>query len=211
MIAAALELLASFTLLTLLVLAVRRSVAEIVGAEWAYALWLLPVVVPFLPPLPLLPAAAPAFTVVLPPMSLEAAPHAAAGQSGAWLQWLLALWAGGAAVFAIWQQSTYSAFMLHLGRDGRAADPPSYGGIRVVESEAVEGPVAVGVINRRIVVPLDFASRYTPAERRLALEHELVHHRRFDILWNWVGLAVVMANWFNPIAHIAFRAFRSYQ
>ena len=211
MIAGALELLVSFTLLTLLVLAVRRPIAQLVGAEWAYALWLLPVVLPFLPPIPLLASTAPAFTVVLPSVPMDAAPQAAARESGAWLQWLLALWAGGAAVFAIWQQSTYSAFMLHLGRDGRRADPPVYGGIKVIESEAVEGPVAVGVINRRIVVPLDFASRYTPAERRLALEHELVHHRRLDILWNWLGLSIVTANWFNPVAHIAFRAFRSDQ
>ena len=39
-----------------------------------------------------------------------------------------------------------------------------------------------GVIERRIVLPGDFSRRYNPVERRLALEHELVHHKRGDIM-----------------------------
>ena len=208
MIAAALEIALSSALLMLLVLAVRRPMAELFGAEWAYALWLLPVIVPFLPPLPSL-TPEPAFTLRLPPVSGGTAQ--VASSSGEWLLLVLALWGGGAAVFAIWQQSTYSAFMLHLGPQGRAAIPPSYGGIKVVESDAVEGPVALGIVNRRIVVPTDFATRYSAIEQRLALEHELVHHRRFDLVWNWVALGMLTFNWFNPIAHFAFRAFRADQ
>ncbi len=210
MIAWAIETILSTTILMLLVLACRKPVAQLFGAEWAYALWLLPVVVPLLPELPSL-SAEPAFTLLLPPVDGVGAPAAApagGGTAGEWLLLLLAAWAGGAAFFAIWQQSAYSAFMLHLGPQGRAAIPPSYGGIKVVESDAVEGPVALGVFNRRIVVPLDFGTRYSAAEQRLALEHELIHHRRFDILWNWVALGMVTLNWFNPIAHFAFRAFR---
>lgn len=207
MILFALEAMLSATLLMLLVLAVRRPVTEMFGAEWAYALWLLPVIVPLLPA----PEAAPAFTLLLPPVGAEAAPAEGAGASAEWLLLLLALWGGGAAFFAIWQQSTYSAFMLHLGPQGRTAVPPSYGGIKVVVSDAVDGPIALGVFNRRIVVPLDFAARYSAAEQRLALEHELVHHRRLDLVWNWLALAMLTLNWFNPIAHFAFRAFRTDQ
>jgi hypothetical protein len=119
---------------------------------------------------------------------------------------LLALWAGGAAVFISWQQASYGAFMLSLGREGRRADPPEFGGIPVVESESVDGPMAVGFLQRRIVVPLDFATRYSPSER-----HELVHHRRGDLWWNLGALIVLTVNWFNPIAHFAFRAFRADQ
>ena len=210
MIAWALELVLSASLLMLLVLAVRKPVASLFGAEWAYALWLLPVLVPLLPPLPAL-TPGPVFTVLLPPVGGGAAPAEAPTSSGEMLLLLLALWGGGAAFFAIWQQSTYSAFMLHLGPQGRTAVPPSYGGIKVIESDAVEGPVALGIFNRRIVVPVDFGTRYSAAEQRLALEHEFIHHRRLDLVWNWVALGMLTLNWFNPIAHIAFRAFRADQ
>lgn len=212
-----LQSMVAATLLMVLVLAVRRPVAELFGAQWAYALWLLPVLVPLLPPVPsILPAAAAPVTIIIPDMAAAgaaaSAPAPDGGNSGADLiLMLLALWAGGAIAFAAWQQSTYSAFMLHLGPGGRSAQPPSFGGIRVIESDAVDGPVAVGLFRRRIVVPEDFLTRYSDAERRLALEHELVHHRRFDLLWNWIGLGLLTINWFNPIVHIAFRAFRADQ
>jgi beta-lactamase regulating signal transducer with metallopeptidase domain len=214
MIGWAIEAMVGSTLLMLLVLAVRRPVTRWFGAEWAYALWLLPVLRLVIPPLPANPLPVSTVTVVMPVMERLATPApaaVAAGGSGEWLAVLLAIWAGGAAIFAIWQQSTYSAFQLHLGPDATPADPPIYGGIRVVESDAVDGPIAVGLVDRRIVVPLDFAIRYTAGERRLALEHELIHHRRFDLWWNFVALFVLALNWFNPIAHFAFRAFRADQ
>ena len=74
-----------------------------------------------------------------------------------------------------------------------------------------QGPLALGVLDRRIVVPGRFLQRYNPGERRLALEHELVHHRRGDIWWNLAALLVLALNWFNPVAWLAFRAFRSDQ
>jgi beta-lactamase regulating signal transducer with metallopeptidase domain len=217
MIAWMLDAMVAATLLMVLVLAVRRPVAELFGAGWAYALWLLPLLVPLLPPMPsLLPIAAAPVTIIIPELSMHDAVATAAAASqptgSAELLWtLLAIWAGGAVAFGAWQQSTYSAFMLHLGPEGRSAEPPSFGGIRVVESDAVDGPVAVGLFQRRIVVPLDFLTRYSDTERRLALEHELVHHRRLDLLWNWIGLGFLTLNWFNPIVHIAFRAFRADQ
>ncbi|HEY1145418.1 MAG TPA: M56 family metallopeptidase, partial [Allosphingosinicella sp.] len=214
MIGWAIEAMVGSTLLMLLVLAVRRPVTRWFGAEWAYALWLLPVLRLVIPPLPTNPLPVSTVTVVMPVMESLATPApaaVAAGGSGEWLAVLLAIWAGGAAIFAIWQQSTYSAFQLHLGPDATPADPPLYGGIKVVESDAVDGPIAVGLLDRRIVVPLDFAVRYHAGERRLALEHELIHHRRFDLWWNFIALFVLALNWFNPIAHFAFRAFRADQ
>lgn len=215
MIAWAVDALIGASLLMLLVLAVRIPVARLFGAGWAYALWLLPLLRLFLPPIDLfgsdLASALPRYTmVVIPAMGGEAAVPAAEAAGTSLLPFLLALWAGGAAVFAMWQQSAYSAFLLSLGT-ARRADPPYHGGIPVVESEVVDGPLAVGILNRRIVVPPDFHARYGPAERRLALDHELVHHRRGDIVWNMAALAVLALNWFNPIAHIAFRAFRTDQ
>ncbi len=154
---------------------------------------------------------------VIPP---DAAFIPAAGESAATTpspdgpgQWvpLLALWAGGAAAFIIWQLVSYRNFLAALGSGMRPAALPSFGGIPVIESEAAVGPLAVGILDRRIVVPPLFEYRYTPVEQELALSHELVHHRRGDLLWNSAGLVVLALNWFNPIAYFAFRAFRADQ
>lgn len=215
MIGWAVETLVGVSLVLLLVLAMRRPVAHAFGAEWAYALWLLPLARIVSPSLPRIggdiPSVLPPVTIIIPATGEAAASLPPDGGTGQWLPLMLALWAGGAAIFVLWQQSTYGAFLLHLGRDNRPGRPDRHGGVRVVESEAVEGPVAIGLLRRRIVVPLDFATRYTPAEQRLALDHELIHHRRFDLWTNLVALAWLTLNWFNPIAHAAFRAFRADQ
>jgi len=45
----------------------------------------------------------------------------------------------------------------------------------MIESAGVDGPLALGLLNRRIVVPTDFQTRYSDAERSLALDHERYH------------------------------------
>jgi hypothetical protein len=124
---------------------------------------------------------------------------------------ILASWAGGAVIFLVLQWLAYRAFLGRVRETSRPARPPLFGGIRTWISDAVDGPLALGVIERRIVLPGDFSRRYSPVERRLALEHELVHHRRGDIWWNLAAMVVLALFWFNPVAWIAFRAFRSDQ
>jgi hypothetical protein len=122
---------------------------------------------------------------------------------------LLALWAGGAAAFLIVQFLAYRGFLTRLSLASRSAG--AYRGLPLIESDAVEGPIAVGLLDRRIVVPADFSTRYSEAERRLAAEHEYVHHRRGDIWWNLAALLVLALNWFNPVAWLSFLAFRADQ
>ena len=89
----------------LLVLAVRRPVARLFGAGTAYALWLLPPLRLFLPPLPTLGAPFPDYAPVVDiAVSVEAAAGGAgSGSAGGWLVLLHALWAAGGLVFAVWQ------------------------------------------------------------------------------------------------------------
>jgi hypothetical protein len=122
---------------------------------------------------------------------------------------LLALWAGGAAIFLGWHWLLYRRFLRRLSLASCSAG--SHGGVPLVESPEVEAPLAVGLLDRRIMLPADFATRYSGEERRLALDHELVHHRRGDIWWNLFALLVLALNWFSPVAWIAFRAFRADQ
>jgi bla regulator protein BlaR1 len=204
------ETLFAFTLLLLLVLLVRRPVANRFGAQWAYALWLLPALRLILPPLPSIGGiiALPSPALFIPALATEAAaPLPTGGGLGLWGPFLLALWGGGAAVFILYQIVGYRAFLRELRAGQRPAGVPCEG-IPVIESEAVDGPIAIGLLDRRIIVPPLFAYRYSPAERALALEHELIHHRRLDLWWNGAALAALALNWFNPIAHFAFRAFR---
>jgi len=212
MIAWAVESLIAVTALMLLVLVVRRPVARFCGAEWAYALWLLPLLRLLMPPLPgaemlhILPSEA----AFIPAASGTAAPPPSSGGPGQWVP-LLALWAGGAAAFIIWQILGYRRLVSDLLKDARPGLRPEFGGIPVLESEAAEGPLAIGILRRRIVVPPLFDYRYSAAEQELALLHELIHHRRRDLHWNSLALLVLALLWFNPVAYFAFRAFRADQ
>ena len=206
------ETILTTTVLLMLVLALRGPVARMFGAGWAYALWAVPAVRLVLPPLPaltpdiVLPVAA-----FIPAAVGSAAPPPVHAGPGQWVPLMLAIWAGGAVIFMILQWLAYREFLHRLGASARPARPPSYGGILTLISQAVEGPLALGLFSRRIVLPADFLRRYNIVERRLALEHELTHHRRGDIWWNMVATLVLALNWFNPVAWIAFRAFRADQ
>jgi len=196
----------------LLVLLLRGPFARLFGAGSAYALWLVPALRLALPPLP---SFAPAMPRLVPPETFvvfvgdTAAPLPPDGGPGQWVPWMLAIWAGGAAVFLAWQFLSYRRFLTELSLSARAIG--SHCGLPLVESSAVQGPVALGLLDRRIVVPADFDTRYSVEERRLALDHESIHHRRGDIWWNHLGLLILALNWFNPVAWLAFRAFRADQ
>ena len=192
----------------LIVLAVRRPAVQLFGAGPAYALWLLPALRLILPPVPaIVPDAASwlAPTAVVVPVAEAAAP---AG-GGSALPLLLAVWGAGSAAFLLWQWLLYRRFLTRLSLSSRSLG--AHRGLPLIESAAVEGPVAVGLLDRRIVVPADFAVRYSAEEQRLALDHESIHHRRGDIWCNLAALLILGLNWFNPIAWIAFRAYRADQ
>jgi bla regulator protein BlaR1 len=196
-----------------MVLLLRGPVARSFGAGWAYALWAVPALRLVLPPLPQLAPDLylPPVVSFIPTAAEMAAPLPAEAGPGQWVPFMLAMWAGGAVIFLILQWLGYRAFLGRIRDSSRPARPPLFGGIRTWISEAVDGPLALGVIERRIVLPGDFSRRYNVVERRLALEHELVHHRRGDIWWNLAATLVLAIFWFNPVAWWSFRAFRSDQ
>lgn len=202
--------LAWASLLMLVVLAVRRPFARLFGSGPAYALWLLPALRLVMPPLPAwsVPSPLPSQTLIVWAED-AAAPLPPDGGPGQWVSLWLALWALGAAALLVWQWLAYRRFLTRLSLSSRSLG--AHRGLPLVESGAVQGPLALGLLDRRIVVPLDFAARYSEAERELALTHEAIHHRRGDIWWNHVALVILALNWFNPVAWFAFRAFRADQ
>jgi hypothetical protein len=82
------------------------------------------------------------------------------------------------------------------------------GNIRLMQSADVSGPVAFGIFDRVIAVPADFERLYDAHERRLALEHELAHHRSGDLIANLFAFVLLCLQWFNPLAWVAHAAFR---
>ncbi len=227
----AFETLVATSVLMALVLIVRNPVARAFGPRAAYALWALPalrVVMPNLPgwrlfyvPVihlsgehvaaglidPVSAARLAAEDAVAVPLAPLAAPvHV---ETIHWQALLLAIWLGGALLWFGWQMLRYQGFLRHALRSSTLLTNEC--GIDVLVTPQVDGPVAAGVTTRRIFLPADFMTRYTPAERRLALLHEGAHHDRNDILANLVALVVLALHWWNPLAHRAYRAFRADQ
>ena len=81
-------------------------------------------------------------------------------------------------------------------------------GVRVVASTQVAGPLAFGLFKRYIAVPQDFAKAYSPAERELAIAHEMAHHKSGDLFANLAAFIVLSLMWFNPLAWMSWTAFR---
>lgn len=200
------ETLIASTLLMLLVLAVREAVSRRFGPRIAYALWLLPALRMVLPPLPESWGAAEVAPVARVSVILGQAAPAVPSSGLNWVLLAVTLWAVGSLAFLGWHLLSYRRFVTQVRQD--CAPLCDHDAFTVQASPSVRSPLAFGVLGKMVVVPADFADRYDAAEQRFALEHEVTHHRRGDLIANLAGLAVLALHWFNPVAHIAWRAFR---
>lgn len=240
MIAWMVETCIATTLLMLLVLALRKPVREQFGPNIAYALWLLPVLRLLMPPLPgawsfteflggltyaaEAPAAAPSTQAIIDQALIQAQVEMAASAtttvseasvvtvSGPSLLLIVGtIWAVGALAFLLWHIVSHTRFCANLMRKAEIRRTVAEGRVHVIETDAATGPLAFGIWRKYVAFPRDFAERYDPVERNLALAHELGHHLRGDLIANWIALVVLALHWFNPVAWRAFRAFRADQ
>ncbi len=69
-------------------------------------------------------------------------------------------------------------------------------------------PMLVGGWHPRIVLPSDFETRYSVAERALIVAHERAHVERRDALTNAAASGLVCLFWFNPLVYWAWNRFR---
>ena len=200
------------TALMLVVLAIRGPVAGRFGARAAYLLWLAPALRMVMPPLPEIWSVAPAqqiqeaVTVMTGVSSPAGIALVAPDSSPVWPMLLVALWLGGAALFFMRHILAYRRFV----RTTLAGVEPfeTREAITFSASPRIASPLALGIIGKAIIVPHDFNTRFNATEQRLALAHELTHHRRGDPGVNLLALVMLALHWFNPVAHIAHRAFR---
>ncbi len=217
MIVWAVETLIASTILMLLVLAIRAPVRRAFGPTIAYALWALPVIRMLLPPLPdswrgeALPVLPTPEDIIIslgsPVATLPAEPASGIG----WPVVLLAVWTIGALAFVGYHLIAHTRFCARVRRLASDVHIVAAGKVAVIETDAATGPLAFGVWRKYVAFPRDFADRYDPLERDLALAHELGHHARGDLIANWVALVMLALHWFNPVAWRAFRAFRADQ
>ena len=110
---------------------------------------------------------------------------------------LVAAWLGGAVVLALGLARRQRRFMRALG----PLRPRGDGSFAC--SAIGVGPVLVGVLRPRIVVPADFELRFDPSQRALVLEHERVHLRRGDLQTNLLAAGLRCLFWFDPLVHLA--------
>ncbi|MCV0381918.1 MAG: M56 family metallopeptidase [Erythrobacter sp.] len=223
MIAFLLETLVWTGALIALVLVLRRPVARHFGARMAYALWALPMARMLLPPLVLpawmgasepasLPAAVPAEDMVVPVTrtlgdAVAAAPAAVAAPSPVdFVVPMVALWLMGAAVFLIRRFSLYFRMRRELLADARPVG--EVGDIRIVETAQAEGPVAFGVLDKVVALPVGMIVSRDRVSRDLAIAHEVAHHRGHDLLVNILVQPLFALHWFNPLGWAGWTALR---
>ena len=225
-------------LLIALVLVLRRPVSHHFGPQIAYALWGLPFLRLLLPPVVLpaslapepaaapelavetTPAAgseswveAPAATPPVPsaevPLPVSAPPVASAPPAWEWADLAaiaVALWLAGATAFLVWRAVMYRRMRAELLADARPVGEIDR--VRLVETPALNAPVAFGVLDKVIALPPLFMAQPDTIARDLAIQHELEHHQGNDLLANMAAQALLALHWFNPLAWYGWRAMR---
>jgi beta-lactamase regulating signal transducer with metallopeptidase domain len=199
--------------LMLLVLLVREPVRRQFGAAAAYALWLIPAARIAMPPMTqtvermvAVAEPGPAAPLALASLAPAASDPSLVEPLVGWPTLLLAIWGAGAILFLAFGLLRYRR-QRRAALDG-AVQLARLGSIRLVRSEVVRGPIAFGILDRVIAVPHDFEQRFDEAQRRLALDHELSHHRSGDLFVNHLAFVLLGLFWFNPLAWLAHAAFR---
>ena len=204
--------------LILLVLLIREPVRRRFGSRVAYGLWLIPAARLLMPTMTqtverTVPAGAPMQPLLQPVAgeqvllaSVSPANPLLIEQLGGWPTMLMTLWLGIAL-------GLFASRMIAFRRDRRAilanaVEIARLGTIRLIRSKEVCSPVAFGIFDKVIAVPVDFDRTYDERERRLALDHELAHHRSGDLIANLVAFVLLCLQWFNPLAWVAHAAFR---
>ncbi|WP_310535427.1 M56 family metallopeptidase [Novosphingobium sp.] len=193
-----------------LVLVLRRPVARLFGPQAAYALWALPLLRLLLPPIELPASMAPVPESAPPAEALivyaAEVPIPAAEAPIDWASIAIAVWAAGAVLFLVWRTVTY----LRMRRDllEGAVAVGEAGPVRLVECPTVSAPVAFGVRDKVIALPMGFMAWHDRRARDLALAHELAHHHGHDLLINMLAQPVIALHWFNPVAWAGWRAMR---
>ena len=83
------------------------------------------------------------------------------------------------------------------------------GSVRLCWSKRFRDPVAMGIFRPTVVVPCDFAERFSPTQCDAMMAHELAHLLRRDPLWLLVADLMCAVAWWHPASWWIRRQFRA--
>lgn len=222
------------SILILLVLLLRKPFTNAFGARAAYALWLAPAARLFLPELKILPAPSSPEPLAQPIATAFVEPTVIPTEFAAAAPAFDFVSLGAATALVVWALVAFAWFNIKLESQSRfmremiAASKPAPASImsrakniaqqfglkrvpqiRVCHDES--GPCIVGLFRPVIFLPAGFEKSFTERERHLALAHEIAHIARGDMAATLAAIALQSVQWPNPLAHFAFRKFRTDQ
>ena len=195
----------------LLVLILRKPARAAFGARSAYALWLvaplsiLALLVPARTITAPLEPARPARAIVRTPAeaassvvtSMRASGASSMPLAGRLPEAALALWILVALGALAVQAERQRRFVRSLGRLS-ATDETGL----VWSDRPGVGPAVIGAVAPRVVLPADFAERFSPEEQTLILAHEKNHLAAGDAQINAIITGLRCLFWFNPLVHV---------
>jgi beta-lactamase regulating signal transducer with metallopeptidase domain len=194
------------SLAMLLVGLLRVPLRSLVGARAAYWLWLLM-------PATVLATLLPAPTGILEISSRSLTDYVGSTLSGAvvtadrtrtfsiYAVLLVAIWAAGVAVMLGVLLRRHRTFIQSLGKLTQDEG-------NTQRSASIVAPMLVGAWRSSVILPVDFETRYSEAERELMLAHEHAHLLRNDVLVNIIAAAWLCIFWFNPLMYWAIGRLR---
>jgi TonB family protein len=187
----------ALTVALALVATLRRPLRRWLGAQAVYASWAM---LPLAALAVLLPAPS-GGVMALPAVTglTQALPGISPGPTALPLAAIaLGLWLVGAAALFVLMLVRQRRFQRSVLRQPEQAHDES----------AWATPAVTGLLRPRIVLPADFAARYTPEEQRLVIAHEQLHIERGDIPAQALATLIRCVFWFHPLVHLAAARFR---
>ena len=147
----------------------------------------------------------------------ERAPAAGLGVS----QWLVILWAVGAAAFLVRRAWMRCLLAARVRTSARVPDPETLGEfrrlchrmhvrrpVRLREMEDITSPALTIGLRPTVLLPSTLAGADRDQERRFALLHELTHLKRGDdLILLWYGVLRCLW-WFHPVVYLMEKPFR---
>src|SRR5882672_6522379 len=210
------------SLLIGLVLVLRPIVRRTLGARVAYCLWFIPVIRAVLVDRPEWPRAI-VETVGTPggELSIAIYPSPEVWTLPAGVPWD-ALWLAGALLWIALRVTGAITFRSLLRRHSTEIELPATllasiperlqrRGPRYFAIDAPGAPFVTGFVQPLVYLPSDFSQRFSPAEQKWVVQHELTHAARGDLWVQSIWELVRSVFWFNPIVHVAAGAVRDDQ
>lgn len=187
----------------LLVLLLRRAWHRSGAPASAYGLWLLPPMLAVgasLPRTDVLPA------LVVPLTTQASIPIGVVQVSPGWsIGWVLCLVAQAGSLLLLLILLIRQLRFEQSLRGSHAERHPAWPEATVIYGQT--GPALSGFWRPRLLLPDDFATRFSPRQQALAIAHERAHWQSGDVPLRALAWLLLILQWWNPLAWWALRCF----